>query len=256
MSEKKILIKKKKVRIPFVDTLRGTMLVSMILYHASWNLVYLYDFNWVWYRNSIGAYVWQQSICCTFIFLSGFCFSMGKRKLRNGALIFASGILVSLVTGIVMPENMVRFGVLTCIGSCILLTAFVESIFRRLPAAQSAVVSMLLFLFTRQINRGYLGIGSRVLLDLPSEWYSSLYTAYLGMPPQDFVSTDYFSLIPWLFLFWTGLFVYRAVRNTGFLQMGIMRLNLPVLGLLGRHSLFVYMIHQPVLYLLCEILYQ
>lgn len=45
-----------------LDSLRGLTLVSMIAYHTCWDLVYLYGFDWGWYR-SFQAYVWQQSIC-------------------------------------------------------------------------------------------------------------------------------------------------------------------------------------------------
>ena len=50
----------------------------MIAYHACWDLVYLFHADWDWYRGT-GAYIWQQSICWTFILLSGFCFSLGRR---------------------------------------------------------------------------------------------------------------------------------------------------------------------------------
>ena len=57
-----------------LDSLRGLTLVSMMAYHACWDLVYLYGMPWDWYR-SFWAYAWQQSICCTFILLSGYCCS-------------------------------------------------------------------------------------------------------------------------------------------------------------------------------------
>lgn len=248
-------IQNKKIRVPFLDTLRGLMLISMILYHGCWNIVYLYGRRWEWYENSQGAYYWQQSICCTFIFLSGLCFSLGKKKGKNGILIFASGTLVSLVTGIFMPQNMVRFGVLTCIGSCILLTLFWEGLLLRLPPKQSAVFSLLLFIFTRQINRGYLGIGSHMIKELPKDWYQSLFSAYLGFPPKSFRSTDYFSLFPWLFLFWTGFFTFQALKATRAWEMRIMKIKLPLVSYMGQHSLFIYLIHQPILYLLGEVFY-
>lgn len=40
------------------DTLRGLTLVSMIVYHACWDLVYLYRLDWGWYR-SFWAGIWQ-----------------------------------------------------------------------------------------------------------------------------------------------------------------------------------------------------
>ena len=69
-------------RIASLDALRGLTLVSMIAYHACWDLVYLFHADWDWYRGT-GAYIWQQSICWTFILLSGFCFSLGRRPLRG-----------------------------------------------------------------------------------------------------------------------------------------------------------------------------
>ena len=246
----------KKIRIPFLDTLRGFMLISMILYHGCWNYVYLYGGEWSWYENSKGAYYWQQSICCTFIFISGFCFSFSKKKIRNGGIIFFSGALVSLVTGLMLPQNMVRFGVLTCIGSCILVTALWEVLLLRFPTWQSLVISFLLFLFTRQINRGYLGVGSRIIKELPGQWYASSFSAYLGFPPKDFSSTDYFSLFPWLFLFWTGFFTFRALKYTRIFEKRIMKIKVPIVNRMGQHSLFIYLIHQPILYLIGEIIYR
>ena len=61
-----------KSRYRFLDLLRGLNLISMIAYHALYNLNYLYGHPMKWYRSTPG-YIWQQSICWTFIFLSGFC---------------------------------------------------------------------------------------------------------------------------------------------------------------------------------------
>lgn len=245
----------KRNRYLLLDTVRGLMLISMIIYHGSWNLVYLYGKNWEWYQSSAGAYLWQQSICQTFIFLSGFCFTLGKRRWRNGSLIFFSGIAVSLVTYWFMPENMVRFGILTCIGSCILITAFLDKLFSCFPKVQSAVVMLLLFIFTKQINSGYLGGRSWQIRALPKEWYASSFSAYLGFPPSGFSSTDYFSLFPWIFLFWTGYFFYLSVRKKDFWKKEIMQFRLPAVTKMGQHSLFIYLIHQPILYLLGEMMF-
>ena len=48
----------KPFRSGTLDTLRGLTLISMMAYHACWDLVYLYGFDWAWYR-SFWAYVWQ-----------------------------------------------------------------------------------------------------------------------------------------------------------------------------------------------------
>ena len=91
-------------RIAALDTLRGLMLVSMIAYHACWDLVYLFHRDWDWYRGT-GAYIWQQSICWTFILLSGFCWQMGRHPLRRGLTVFGCGAAVSAVTLLFMRRS-------------------------------------------------------------------------------------------------------------------------------------------------------
>ena len=95
-------------RIAALDALRGLTLLSMIAYHTCWDLVYLFRMDWDWYRGT-GAYIWQQSICWTFILLSGFCWSMGRQPLRRGLTVFACGWIVTAGDGGV-PAGRSRFG--------------------------------------------------------------------------------------------------------------------------------------------------
>ena len=71
-----------KTRYALPDTLRGLTLLSMIAYHGCWDMVYIWGADWPWY-HSTGAYLWQQSICWTFILLSGYSFSLGRRHWRR-----------------------------------------------------------------------------------------------------------------------------------------------------------------------------
>lgn len=244
-----------KKRYDLLDTIRGIVLVSMIIYHASWNLVYMYGMDWDWYR-SYGAYLWQQSICWTFILLSGFCFSLGRKHLKNGLMVFGSGLLVTIVTLIAMPANRVIFGVLTCIGSCILLLTFTEKFWKKIPVEFGMVIAFLMFLFTKNINNGYLGIGNIHLIELPEMWYSSYFSAFIGFPFRGFYSTDYFSLIPWYFLFLTGFYCYGIFIKYGFFNRKFMEKGIGFFALPGRHSLLVYLLHQPIIYGVQEMLFQ
>lgn len=175
-----------------LDSLRGLTLVSMMAYHACWDLVYLYGMPWDWYR-SFWAYAWQQSICCTFILLSGYCWQMGRHPLRRGLMSFCGGAAVSLVTLVVMPEEPVRFGVLTFLGAAALLTVPLRSLLDRTPPRLGLAVSFLLFLLVRDVNSGFLGFAGVPVLHLPQSWYASTLTTALGFPYPGFVSSDYFS---------------------------------------------------------------
>lgn len=172
-----------RLRSGTLDTIRGLTLVSMIVYHACWDLVYLYRLDWGWYR-SFWAGIWQQSICCTFILLSGFCWQMGRHPLRRGLMSF-------------------------------------------------------------------FGLAGVPLLYLPRNWYANTLSAGLGFPAPSFVSSDYFPLLPWLFLFWAGFYLYRLRPETP----AVPDIRLPGIGAIGRRSLMVYLLHQPVIYGLLALIF-
>lgn len=242
-----------RVRYHLLDGIRGIVLVSMILYHASWNLVYLYGVKWPWY-HSRGAYLWQQSICQTFILLSGFCWSLGKKHLKRGLMVSGGGLLVTAVTIAVMPQNRVVFGVLTCIGSCMLFLIPLERFLKGIPAEAGLAAGSLLFILTRDVNGGFLGFEGWHIYALPRILYQNNLTAYVGMPSGNFFSTDYFSLIPWFFLFVSGYYLYRIFKKTSLLEKAAFKVKLSGFDWLGKHSLLVYLLHQPILYLTMELL--
>lgn len=107
-------------RYALLDELRGLDLISMMLYHACWDLMFLFGIWMDWYIGWPGR-LWQQSICWVFILLSGFCVPLGHHTLKRGAQVFAAGALVTAVTLLFMPEDRVVFGVLTFLGSAMLL---------------------------------------------------------------------------------------------------------------------------------------
>ena len=235
-------------RYETLDTVRGLALASMIAYHASWDLVYMFGVDWPFY-HSFGAHVWQQSICWTFILLSGYCFSLGRHQFRRGLTVFACGALITAVTWFFMPSNLVLFGVLTLLGSSTLLLASLRRPLSRVPPGLGLTAGFALFLLTRDVNAGYLGFEGTRLFRLPAG-SRNLATAFLGLPPAGFFSTDYFSLFPWFFLFLTGFYLFRLRP-----EEERKSLRLPIVTAMGRHSLVIYMLHQPVIYALLAAAY-
>ncbi len=229
-----------------LDAIRGITLISMILYHATWDLVYMFGQNWTWYDREPG-YVWQQSICWVFILLSGFCWSFGRKKWKRGMLIFCGGVLITVVTLLLMPENRVVFGVLTLISSCMLLMIPLDKWLKKCNPYIGCCVSFLLFFLFRNVNDGYLGFEKWNILKISSSMYRNLFTTYLGFPEPGFFSTDYFSILPWLFLFVAGYFLYYVALRQNMLKIFEHNVSKP-LQWIGRHSFEIYLVHQPVLY--------
>lgn len=242
-----------KKRYYALDDIRGLTFISMLLYHGMWDLVFIAGKNIDWYRGSWG-YVWQQSIGWTFILLSGFCWQLGKHKLKRGLTVFGGGLIVTLVTLLFMPEDRVVFGVLTFMGSAMLIMIPLDKILNRCNCYIGAICSFILFLITRNVNSGWLGFEKLQLVKLPDALYTNIITTYLGFPNRGFFSTDYYAVFPWLFLFITGYFLFSIVDKADKLDIFSKRI-IPGAGFIGKYSLLIYMIHQPIIYGLIVLIY-
>lgn len=253
------------MRYGLLDTLRGFSLVSMILFHACWDLVHMYGFDWPWFTKTPG-YLWQQSICWLFIFLSGFCLGLkrGERAAasacKRGLVIMGSGILVTVATLVFAPEAKIIFGVLFFLGFSVLLTAWLDPLLRNVPSKAGLLCSAILFFVFRNINEGNLGFENIILCQLPDHLYEhGLLGTFWGLQDKNFSSADYFSCIPWYFLFIAGYFLCRYIlrqREANELSglPDIFTRGVPVLETLGQHSLLVYLLHQPVILLILSVL--
>ena len=275
-----------KSRLQTLDLLRGLTLVSMILYHGMWDVLYLSESGASmegarsWYEGS-GGFWWQQSICWTFILLSGFCVPLSRRIIRRGIQVSLCGLAVTAVTFLGMYDQRVFCGVLSFLGAAMLLTGALRTICKKTRySLPGLAVCAYLFYMTRWINRGRIRLWPGREAAVPPFLYGSASTglpgmllAALGFPGKDFFSTDYFSLIPWIFLFWAGVFLHGLLRSESSLsrrsrgefseedrpESGFshpaMHLHVPLLNAMGEHSLLVYLLHQPVLYLLARIFF-
>lgn len=164
-NERRVQQKAPAGRYALLDELRGLDLVSMMLYHACWDMMFLFGIWMDWYAGMPGR-LWQQTICWVFILLSGFCVPLGHRTLKRGAQVFAAGALVTVVTLVFMPEDRVVFGVLTFLGSAMLLTGVLEPLLKKIPPAAGLAVSAVLFALTYHLDERWLGFGGLRLAPL------------------------------------------------------------------------------------------
>ncbi|MBR1771376.1 MAG: DUF1624 domain-containing protein [Lachnospiraceae bacterium] len=264
-------------RLILLDELRGLTLISMILYHFMWDLYYIVGitFPWKYGMYAPGMHIWQQSICWTFILLSGFCWSLGHHPFRRGMIVFGCGLVVTAVTVLFVPEYLILFGVLTLIGSSMLFMIPFDFVLKRLiglrttrdsaeepehTAGRAPIMALLMTALFFALFWWTLHHGQTLW---PQSFPRNLLTTYLGFPFAGFWSTDYFSVIPWFFLYVTGYLLHAVTVTLRLPETFRARLqdiahtsHLPALAFLGRHCLLVYMLHQPVLYgIACVVAY-
>ena len=247
-------VKIMKQRYFWIDNIRAIAMVSMIVFHAVWDLVYLYGMDWEWYGSDL-AFLWQQSICWTFILLSGFCWSFSRNPLKQGLIVSAGGLIVTVVTLIFSYESRVIFGVLNLIGASALLLIPLSKYLDKIPTFTGSCLMFLMFGFTYGINDRHLGFFGLKLFELPLNLYKNLFTAFWGFPEIGFYSSDYFALLPWMFLYFAGYFLYGMWKEGQIPDAACLNQKIPVLTWMGKNSLLIYMIHQPVIYGIFKIIF-
>ena len=222
-------------RIWELDALRGLCILGMIVLHFLFDLTGFYGIfslefpGWLLFLMDWGGVV--------FFLISGVCATLGSRCVRRGSVVLGCGLIVSAVTwamyalDIAIEAIMIYFGVLHCLGVCMIGWYF----FRRLPTPALAVLSVLFIA---------LGLWFQELT-VQSRWLF-----WLGLLYEGFATSDYFPLLPFLGFFLAGGVLGRILyKEKKTLLPGINpRSPIPrFLQFLGRWSLPIYMLHQPIL---------
>lgn len=235
-------------RYYILDYIRLFVIINMILYHLLWDMVYIFDVDFEWFRNS---HLWQRFICISFILLSGFCWSLSRRHIKRGVIILICGAVISIITTIFMPLQAVRFGILTFLGFSILLMIPLERALKCMNDVMGLITSLILFLLSYNINTGYLCFGT---VELPEELYNGNLMTFIGFRDKSFYSTDYFSLFPWIFMFMAGYFLYRYMYRKNIMGMLEKGKN-NIISIISSWGIVIYMIHQPIIYGILTLLF-
>jgi uncharacterized membrane protein len=221
-----------------LDALRGFTVLSMMAYHFIYDLNLVYGDSELWINLPV-VHFWQQCICWGFILISGFVWPMGRGKnLRRGLTLNLWGLVITAVTYVAMPEQTVYFGILSFLGCAVLLLAALDKPLQRLKPGLGLALSFALFLSLRRALPGLLP-GHALLVPV-------------GLPHEGFYSSDYFPLLPWFPLYLCGYFLYGVFQShtdwSAFLERDI-----PPFGYIGRKSLTLYLVHQPLFMLILTV---
>ena len=231
-----------KKRVWELDAVRGLCIIGMMAVHFLIDLIYFNKLSDLpgWF------YVLQNNGYILFVLISGICATLtGHSTLGRGFAVFACGLLVTYVT-MFMEEILgfsglrIWFGILHMLGVCMML----YPIFRKLPFWALALFGAVFLAF------GYWMQTLTVSVD---------YLFPIGLRSASFyVGSDYFPVFPGFGWFLIGAalgkLVYRKkeslmprVNADFFLLRG--------LRFVGRHSLWFYLLHQPVLFAVVYILF-
>ncbi|MCX7668382.1 MAG: DUF1624 domain-containing protein [Atribacterota bacterium] len=227
-----------------IDFFRGCAIITMVIYHLLYDL---YSFGSLQIELFRGFWkVFQVATASTFLFVAGISLFLSYsrlatrgtppsffRYLRRGLTIFGWGMVITLFTYSALGEWYVRFGILHCIG----VSVIIGYVFLVLPNAIPAVLG------------GILCFLGGALLSSRTFPFSLLLP--IGFVPHGFKTVDYFPLFPWLGVVLLGIafgkqFYREYHRQFPFPNWGEIA-PVQVISFLGKHSLTIYLLHQPVL---------
>lgn len=218
-----------------IDLVRTIALLGLLFFHTR---ELLYYFDLVVEPLRTGVWFWIRAANCgLFIFPAGMAltisYSRGKSMsgfVRRGLMLFGLGMLLTVLSLLVVPNQYVRFGILHFFGIAFILVPF----FMRFRYINLIIGTVVMAIGT------YL-IVERIFVDLP--WL-------LWLVPYSFRSLDYWPLVPWFGIFLLGMFFGKILYPQGNRRYNIRELRNPVASgvmLLGRHPLVIYLAHLPVL---------
>lgn len=217
-------------RFDILDTWRTLAIVLMVAYHFLYDL-YIFGIISASQLFSAPLNVLERFICCSFILLAGASARFSRNNLRRGLTVLAAGVVVEI--GAAVGGQTIRWGVLMLLGTSMVIWHFLGKGLQKWKPGNLAIVSFCLFLFTRWWTK---------VTPASVSW---LYP--LGFTAPGFYSADYFPLLPWFFMFLMGTVLGGWCLNHR--DNRLLTAPLPAaLTWPGRHSLVIYVLHQPVLY--------
>lgn len=231
-------------RVRLFDAVRGFSVVSMVLFHLCYDLVFIEGVDVAWFAPPLQD-VWRASISWTFLLVSGWMCSFSHDNLTRSLRYLAVALAIFAVTSLAAVDDPISFGIIFCIGGATLVDALLGRAHLEPRGLACAAALLALFLLTLGVPSRELGIGPWEVA-LPGAWYTHPGLAWLGLPSPGFVSGDYYPLVPFALIYGVGVAVGRWFSPRGYPRWFLAARCAP-LEWVGRHSLPIYVVHQPLL---------
>lgn len=255
-------LEKSRGRAGLLDEVRGFAIICMVVYHAMYDLNTIFGLDIPIFFESWFDVI-RDIFAGAFIFISGTVCRYSRNNMRRGIQCFFLGMIITFVLPFFI-DGTVYFGILHFMGISMMLFGLGEKILDVLPAAAGILLCAALFTLTWNLPNGHIdaatgqpigffGISGVFELRLPAQAYNDAMFP-LGLPSPKFSSADYFPLMPWFFLFLAGSY-FGIWAKSGSLPKFFYATRIKWLAAVGRYTIWIYVLHQPILYLIFNIIF-
>ena len=242
-----------RTRVFFLDTLRGLLIIVMVLYHLLFDLVWVFGADWATpLYEFFNTFIIYDT--AGFVLLAGLTSRFSRQPAAHGARLLMIAACFSLVTAFVFPGEAIYFGVLHLISVSMLVVSVVSKPFDRLPWWLCALLCAAVFAVTYHVPDGYLGFDGLLSIPVPAELTAGDLLYPFGFVGGGYAAVDYLPLLPWLFLYLLGASLGRIFTRE--LPPVLYRDPCPPLSAVGRYSLAIYVAHQPLIFAVLWLIYR
>lgn len=226
--------------------MKGFAIICMVIYHTMFDLKYMCGFDVPIFFDSWFNII-RDVFAGMFIFVSGIACNYSHNNLKRGVQCFLLGMVLTIVTSFATPNAPITFGILHCLGFCMIVYGLAEKYITKIPPLIGFIVSLFVFSMTLNVKDGnFLGING-FSIQLPDFLSQNKLLFPIGIVSAGYTASDYFPLLPWLFLFTAGIFFGVWVKS-GKMPAFVYKTHCKFLALTGKYTIWIYMLHQPVVY--------
>lgn len=223
-----------------IDCIRGVAVVLMVFYHLMWDM---HHFGLYPVDVTVGAWhLFSRIIAITFMLLVGVSLTISagrrppaardRRWLERAAKLYAWAFVITAVTWYFLGDEFVLFGILHLIATALLLAPLLWRIRPLVPWLGILSVGLGIWLTSRPVEQDSYGL-------IP-----------LGLSSPRYATVDYYPLFPWLGVIMLGMaigpWLVERLQRSGTAASATPQAVMPLVWI-GRHSLAIYIIHQPLL---------
>ena len=218
-----------------------------------------YDLYWIFENPFLNAL--RDIGAGVFILISGACCVFSRNNFKRGMITFFAGIVVTVVTVLYNNgDQQILWGILHFLGLSIILYDLIEKPLSKIKWYIALPIFAVLFILTFGLKNGtsfggYVGVPFIRALqwEIPYSFSSISFLFPLGITSVSFFSSDYFPLFPWFFLFLIGSLYGRRLKEERAMKF-VYKTHVRPLAFVGRHALIIYLLHQPVIYGIVELI--
>lgn len=221
-------------RLHWLDMARTLALIGMIAFHFTYDLAM---FGYVPPDTPFAPpfSVLARVVAGSFLAMAGFSLYLAHGQgirwqpfLRRLAVLAAAAAVITIATWFAMPEAFIFFGILHSIA----LSSLLGLAFLRVPAWATIPLALCIAILPYQARW---------------EMFDPAPLRFIGLGTIPSVSADFEPLFPWFGAFLLGIGLARVFAGAGWLQRSSAGAVVRALGWPGRHSLWIYLAHQPIL---------